>query len=93
MTQTQTPDDSPLGKDTQYVSSYMPDLLFPIARKVKREEIGIDSQHLPFYGFDLWNHYEVSWLNEKGKPEVALIPLIIQKLNPKKSCKKLSLMT
>ena len=27
--------------------------------------------NLPFYGFDCWNHYEVSWLNEKGKPVVA----------------------
>ena len=28
---------------------------------------------MPFYGFDTWNAYEVSWLNSKGKPVVAII--------------------
>lgn len=40
-------------------------------REPKRTEINI-TEKLPFFGFDLWNHYEVSWLNEKGKPMVAL---------------------
>lgn len=44
---------------------------FRYPEKEKRDEIGVPDQ-LPFFGFDLWNHYEVSWLNEKGKPIVAL---------------------
>lgn len=64
-------EQSELGKPAAYDSHYNPDKLFPIPRKSKRDEIGI-SEPLPFFGFDLWNHYEVSWLNEKGKPVVAL---------------------
>ncbi|PJD93215.1 MAG: NADPH-dependent 7-cyano-7-deazaguanine reductase QueF [Legionella sp.] len=63
--------ESELGKVVSYDAHYNPKLLFPIARKTKREELGIDSV-IPFTGFDLWTHYEVSWLNQKGKPIVAL---------------------
>lgn len=63
---------SPLGKKTKYVSTYAPDLLFPIPREIKRREIGIYNE-LPFFGFDTWNAYEVSWLSENGKPNVAII--------------------
>lgn len=62
---------SELGRKTEYDQSYNPDRLYPIPRADKRKEIGIDSDRLPFSGFDCWNHYEVSWLNEKGKPIVA----------------------
>ena len=62
---------SELGKKSDFDPIYNPDKLFPIPRKGKRDEIGVPSK-LPFSGFDLWNHYEVSWLNVKGKPQVAL---------------------
>jgi 7-cyano-7-deazaguanine reductase len=64
--------ESALGKNVIYDQTYSPSLLFPISRVGKRQEIGIDPQNIPFYGFDYWNHYEVSWLNSKGKPEVAI---------------------
>jgi 7-cyano-7-deazaguanine reductase len=60
-----------LGEKSDYNPHYQPDVLFSIPRKAKRDEIGVPD-NLPFYGFDLWNHYEVSWLNEKGKPVVAM---------------------
>ena len=60
-----------LGKSSTYEAEYNPDKLFAIARKPKRDEIGIVDT-APFLGFDLWNHYEVSWLNAKGKPQVAI---------------------
>lgn len=65
------PVDSELGKPSAYDQSYNANRLYPIPRAAKRKEIGIDSDKLPFSGFDCWNHYEVSWLNEKGKPIVA----------------------
>lgn len=65
------PEHSELGKQTEYDSHYNPEKLFSISRQTKRDEIGVSGE-LPFFGFDLWNHYEVSWLNEKGKPIVAL---------------------
>ncbi|MCC6074004.1 NADPH-dependent 7-cyano-7-deazaguanine reductase QueF [Pseudomonas sp. GCM10022188] len=63
---------SPLGKTTEYVAEYAPELLFPIPRAPKWHELGIDPQALPFVGVDLWNCYELSWLNDKGKPLVAI---------------------
>jgi 7-cyano-7-deazaguanine reductase len=69
-----TPEKSELGKKTTYDSHYDAEKLFPIPRKTKRDEIGIGK--LPFFGFDVWNHYEVSWLNEKGKPIVAIAEII-----------------
>jgi len=63
---------SELGKVSSYGETYNPNRLYPIPRAGKRIEIGIDPNHLPFLGFDYWNHYEVSWLNPKGKPVVAI---------------------
>lgn len=66
-----TPDQSPLGKSSAYQSQYAPELLFPIARQQKRDELGL-SGALPFFGVDIWNAYELSWLNLRGKPQVAI---------------------
>lgn len=63
---------SPLGRETAYVSQYDPGLLFPIARQETRSQLGLTQDALPFYGADLWTGYEVSWLDELGKPQVAL---------------------
>ncbi|MFZ2269174.1 MAG: NADPH-dependent 7-cyano-7-deazaguanine reductase QueF [Azonexus sp.] len=63
---------SPLGKPTEYRADYAPELLYPIPRQLKRDELGITADRLPFVGEDLWNAYEVSWLNPRGKPVVAL---------------------
>ncbi len=75
MTHHTTPEHSKLGKDTQYDSHYNPGKLFPISRQLRRNEIGIINS-LPFFGYDVWNHYEVSWLNNKGKPIVAVAEII-----------------
>jgi 7-cyano-7-deazaguanine reductase len=60
-----------LGKKTAYGSEYNPELLCPVPRKHKRDELGLPEK-LPFFGVDIWNAYEISWLNTKGKPVVAL---------------------
>lgn len=61
-----------LGKKVSYIDQYDASLLFPIPRESKRAEIGIQGS-LPFYGYDTWNAFELSWLNTKGKPVVALV--------------------
>ncbi|MGO2292719.1 MAG: NADPH-dependent 7-cyano-7-deazaguanine reductase QueF [Pseudoalteromonas sp.] len=63
---------SVLGQSTEYVDTYTPSLLFPIARKLNRDDLNIDESTLPFKGQDLWTGYELSWLNAKGKPVVAV---------------------
>jgi len=70
------PASSPLGKQSSYNTPYDPDKLFPMPRSAQRITLGIDPANPPFYGFDCWNHYEVSWLNEKGKPIVALAHIL-----------------
>jgi 7-cyano-7-deazaguanine reductase len=63
---------SPLGKATDYRADYAPELLYPIPRQLKRSELGLIDAALPFVGEDLWNAYELSWLNQRGKPVVAV---------------------
>ncbi len=74
MTSPNTPSHSPLGKSTPYQASYDPTLLFPMPRADKRAELGIAGT-LPFFGMDVWNAYEVSWLNMRGKPQVGIVTL------------------
>ena len=64
-------EDSQLGKSSAYVDQYDASLLFPIARAGKRAELGIAGAP-PFLGADMWTAYELSWLNLRGKPQVAL---------------------
>lgn len=65
-----------LGKKTEYKDQYTNSLLYPISRKLARDQLNI-ARELPFHGFDLWNCYEVSWLNQNGKPEVKILEFIV----------------
>ena len=67
---------SPLGKSSAYIDTYDSSLLFPILRRPKREALGIGDT-LPFRGCDVWTAFELSWLNTKGKPLVAVADIII----------------
>jgi 7-cyano-7-deazaguanine reductase len=70
------PEQSQLGKNSAYVDQYDASLLFPIPRAVKREELGIHGAPI-FFGADLWTAFELSWLNLKGKPQVALAHITV----------------
>jgi 7-cyano-7-deazaguanine reductase len=61
-----------LGKTTQYTETYSPELLQGVPRSMNREELDLLNE-LPFNGVDRWNGYELSWLNPKGKPQVAIL--------------------
>ncbi|MDG6778723.1 NADPH-dependent 7-cyano-7-deazaguanine reductase QueF [Thiomicrorhabdus sp. zzn3] len=67
-----TAEKSLLGQSTPYCASYDPSILFPVPRQEKRDELGFDQSSLPFQGLDIWTAFEVSWLNAKGKPVVAI---------------------
>jgi len=60
-----------LGQPSLYPDHYDAALLFRLARQEQRDAIAITTT-LPFYGLDIWNAYEISWLNTKGKPIVAM---------------------
>lgn len=76
-----TPEQSSLGKEVAYTEQYDPSQLFPIARAPARAEIGVPDA-LPFFGADIWNGYELSWLNEKGKPQIALLTAMVPADSP-----------
>ena len=71
-----TPDQSQLGKASAYIDQYDASLLFPIPRVGKRLEIGITGA-APFFGADIWTAFELSWLNLRGKPQVALAHFMV----------------
>lgn len=61
-----------LGKATPYHDRYDAALLQPVPRSLNREPLGIYPDHLPFHGADIWTLYELSWLNNRGVPQVAV---------------------
>ena len=63
--------ESSLGKQVAGSDHYDPSLLFPIARSTGRDVLGLGGV-LPFNGVDIWNAYELSWLDARGKPCVAI---------------------
>ena len=71
-----TPEQSPLGRASAYIDRYDASLLFPLPRSPKRAELGLAAE-TPFFGADLWTAYELSWLNLRGKPQVALAHFMV----------------
>ena len=61
-----------LGKSTEYRDIYDASLLQPVPRSLNRDPLGIRADSLPFHGGDIWTLYELSWLNAKGLPQVAV---------------------
>ena len=66
--------DSPLGKPAQYLDQYAPELLHPIPRSGQRDKLGL-TEPLPFDGVDIWNAWELTWLDNDGKPVAATVEL------------------
>lgn len=59
-----------LGKETDYPTTYQPDILFPISRAEPREKYAhVDGI---YKGKDWWHVFEISWLNVHGIPQVAI---------------------
>lgn len=75
------PTPGPLGKTVAYASHYDAGLLFAMPRAPKRTDLGIGAA-LPFHGVDVWNAYELSWLDTRGKPVVALAEFRIPAASP-----------
>lgn len=61
--------DSPLGRAVQEPTGYDPELLYPIERAQTRAGMELP---IPSHGGDIWNAYELSWLDARGKPIVAM---------------------
>ena len=78
-----TAQDSSLGREVAYPKGYDPTLLFPIPRAGARSELGLAAAApLPFTGHDRWMAYELSWLDARGKPQVATATLQVPHDSP-----------
>jgi 7-cyano-7-deazaguanine reductase len=73
--------ENPLGHHTIYPSTYDASLLFPIKRTESRDNLGLQG-NLPFRGGDRWTAYEVSWLDEAGKPQVRVAEFVVDSQSP-----------
>ena len=74
-------DRSPLGHATGYPDTYDPAQIFSVPRAAQRAALGLDAT-LPFTGSDLWNAYELTWLDRHGKPEVAIATIEVPASSP-----------
>ena len=74
--------ENPLGKPAEYIDTYTPSLLHSIERATAREEIGVEPDNLPFQGEDVWMCYELTWLGERGKPEVSAMRIKVPATSP-----------
>ena len=72
---------SPLGKTVGYAGARDASLLYPIPRASDRARLGIAGE-LPFLGVDIWNAYEFSWLDARGKPRIALVEFRVPAESP-----------
>ncbi|MDH1635431.1 NADPH-dependent 7-cyano-7-deazaguanine reductase QueF [Aeromonas caviae] len=70
-----------LGQQSAYISQYTPSLLQPVPRSLNRDDLGLRGE-LPFQGSDVWTLYELSWLNAKGKPVVAIGEVFVPATSP-----------
>lgn len=71
----------PLGRDTEYPQEYAPGVLFSVSRSETRNRLGIGAD-LPFAGQDIWNAWELTWLDARGKPVVATATLTFDATSP-----------
>jgi 7-cyano-7-deazaguanine reductase len=76
-----TVNDSSLGRPVSYAGDYDPTRLFAIPRAPARAALGLGDP-LPFHGVDIWNAYELSWLDPRGKPRLALAELRVPASSP-----------
>lgn len=70
-----------LGKKVSYTFTYDPTLLFSVPRSNSRDLLGITAP-LPFFGADIWNSFEVNFLNARGRPTAAILTCVVPATSP-----------
>lgn len=66
-----------LGQQTKYAEKYDRTLLQPVPRHLNRDMLNITTTQPFTIGTDIWTAYEISWLNQKGVPQVAIADVSI----------------
>lgn len=78
--------DSLLGRTAAYPRTLDAGILFPIARAQSRQSLPLPSETadaLPFVGEDRWTAWELSWLDPRGKPQIAVVRLTVPAESPR----------
>ena len=78
MSATCAPSNTMLGKSTEYIDTYSPELLTPIPRSLGRDIVGVHT----FKGVDVWRLYEITWINANGMPIVAAGEIHVPAMSP-----------
>lgn len=73
--------DSALGRKADYPDTYTPELLYPIERSENRAALGLTGE-LPFHGADIWNAWELTWLQDDGQPAIAAAEISVPAASP-----------
>lgn len=73
--------ENPLGRPTAYPEHYSPELLYAIARTNSRTALGLGKE-LPFHGTDIWNAWELTWVDQAGLPQVATAYISVPAQSP-----------
>lgn len=76
-----TVDRSTLGQSVSYAGDYDASRLFPIPRAENRDKLQ-RPEAMPMFGIDIWNAYELSWLDPRGKPVVAMADIRVPAESP-----------
>ena len=71
-----------LGQNTAIPQHYTPEVLDPIPRRLGRDTLGLDEASLPFHGEDVWNAWELAWLDESGAAHAGVARLMLPCTSP-----------
>lgn len=74
--------ENPLGKPSRYADTYSPELLYAVDRARARDGLAIGGT-LPFQGVDVWNAWELSWLDGDGRPVAATMTVTVPADSPR----------
>jgi 7-cyano-7-deazaguanine reductase len=69
-------DELPLGRSVPYPEQYSPELLFAVPRAEHRAALNLGAE-LPFHGTDIWNAWELTWLDAIGMPICATAEILV----------------
>jgi len=74
-------DELPLGRSVPYPEQYSPELLYAVPRAEHRAALNLGAD-LPFHGTDVWNAWELTWLDPMGLPMCATVEILVPADSP-----------
>ncbi len=76
------PEAKLLGKNIAFPQSYDASILVAVPREINRKQYHLDSDQLPFVGYDVWHGYELSFLTLNGLPVNRVLKMVYSSSTP-----------